>query len=217
MPDSITLQLEQLYDALDPILIPGLLYLAVRGWKHLKGRGFAAVVPLVLCLSYVVLFSLAASGWVQERYYRPIIPFAAILGAMGYWCLGKDFPRKKILYPLMVLVLAACLWDGMRDSLRGHRRAQTLAGVWLRRHDPDYDGLVISNYSQPVYYAGMRYFDPMCEGLFDELRKEGYRFKYIIVDGDETDRWYARHARQNGWQLIYTENERNIHIYQNPG
>lgn len=217
MLDKLLLQLQQLYDALDPILIPGLLYLAVRGRKHLKGKRFAVGVPLVLCLSYIVLFSLAASGWIQERYYRPIIPFAAILAAMGYYCLGKDLPKKKILYPIIILTLAACLWDGMGSPLREHRRPQTLAGVWLGRHDPAYDGFAISRYTMPVYYAGMKYFSPECpEQLFDGVRRAGYEFKYIIVDGSREHMWHARHARENDWKLIYTEDERNIRIYQKP-
>ena len=217
MFDSFLLQLEQLYDALDPILIPGLLYLLVRGRRHLRGERFAVGVPFILSLSYIALFSLAASGWIQERYYRPIIPFAAILAAMGYYCLGKDFPKKKILYPIIFLALAACLWDGMDKPLRYHRRPQTLAGLWLARHDPDYTGFVVSNYTQPVYFAGMRYFDPECtKSLFMDLQKADYSFKYIIVDGDEGETWYARYAREKDWKRIYTETERNIRIYQKP-
>lgn len=216
MLGKIGRQLQQLYDALDPILIPGLLYLAVRGWKHLKGRRLAVGVPLVLCLSYVALFSLAAGGWVQERYYRPIIPFATILAGMGYWCLGRDFPKKKILYPIIILALAACLWDAMQDRVRGHRRPQTVAGMWLRRHDPDYDGFVLSKDSQPVFYAGMKFFSPQCRELFTRLRNNGHRFKYIILDGDDRDAWFGRYARDNGWKLIYAEDERRIRIYENP-
>jgi hypothetical protein len=209
--------LEQLIDAFDPILIPGLLYLPVRGWKHLRGKRFAIAVPLVLCLSYIILFSLAAGGWVQERYYRPIIPFAAILAAMGYYCMGKDMARKAIIYPLICLVLAACLWDGMEEPIREHRRPQTIAGKWLRQYDPTYDGFVISDNTQPVFYAGMKYFDPACQrSLFLDLQRAGYRFKYIILDGDEEDKWYAQYARHNNWNLIYAEQERDIRIYQSP-
>lgn len=217
MLNKLLLQLEQLYDALDPILIPGILYLAIRGWKHMKRRGGAVGIPLLLCLSYIALFSLAAGGWVQERYYRPIIPFAAILAGMGYHCLIKDFSKnKKVLYTLMFLVLAACLWDGLEEPIRQHRRPQTVAGKWLHGHDPNYTGFVVSNDTQPVHYAGMKYFNPECpESLFRDLNAAGYEFKYVILDGDD-DEWHADLVSRDDWPCIYRENERNIRIYQNP-
>lgn len=216
--DKLLLQLEQLYDALDPILLPGLAYLAVRGYKHLRKVRFALIVLLLVCGGYVALFGLAATNWVQERYYRPIIPFAAVLAAMGYYCLARDVRKKAVLYTLMALVAAACLWDALQQPIRAHRKPQTEAGRWLRRQDPEYDGFVISRYSQPVYCARMKLFDPAgTESLFHDMRRRGHRFRYIILDGDERGNWPRAVALQKDWVLVYRDLERDLRIYASSG
>ena len=218
--DKLLLQAEQLYDALDPILIPGLLYLPVRGWKRLRdveGVRFAVVTMVLLCAGYVLLFGTAAPEWIQERYYRPIIPFAAVLAAMGYFCFGRDVPKKSVLYTLMVLVLAACLYDALEEPIRAHRRSQVEAGRWLSRYDPDYRGFIVSDYTVPVLYARAKYFDPFkTEDLFREMLSRGEQIDYIILDGEEEGTWYARYAREHGWRLVHRREERNIRIYRRP-
>ncbi len=215
--DAILLHLDHIYDTLDPILIPGLLYLPVRGWKHLKKVRFGVVAILIIYLAYVALFGAAATGWVQERYYRPIIPFGAMLAALGYYCFAQDVKNRKVLYGLAALVALACMVDMLRKPLREHRRPQVEAGKWLKQYDPKYDGCVVSNYSIPVLYADMRYFDPKrTEDLFLDLVDQGRECKYIILDEDEKDTWYGQYALKNNWVLIYREPERDIRIFKNP-
>jgi len=216
--DKVVLQLQQLYDALDVLIIVGLIYFAVRGRRHLRGVRFGVITLLIMCLAYIVLFAGAASGWVQERYFRPIIPFAAILAAAGYYCLAKDVRKKRVLHIVAAVVLLACLWAMLAHPIRAHRRPQTEAGLWLKRHDPQYKGFVVSSYSQPVFYADMEFFEADgTEDIFLGMVARGQRFKYIILDGDEGRKWYGRYAVENGWQLIYEEDERRIRIYENPG
>jgi hypothetical protein len=90
-------------------------------------------------------------------------------------------------------------------------------GRWLGRLDPRYDGFVVSRYTQPVYYAGMDYFDTdHTRDLFVDLKKRGTEFKYIILDGDETGTWYRQYVTDNNWVCIRSEQERNIRIFLNP-
>lgn len=215
--DKALLHLDKLHDALDLLLIPGLIYLVVRGWKHLKGVRFGVLSAGLVCAAYVGLFSVAATGWVQQRYYRPIIPFAAMLAALGYYCFALDVRNRRVLYGLTAVVLVVCCVDVLHKPIRAHRYPQIEAGRWLKRHDPGYDGLVVSDYTIPVLYADMKYFDPKnTEQLFRDMVARGYEFRYIILDGDEGGAWYREYALENGWILIYRGSERNIRIFKSP-
>lgn len=215
--DCIFQHLSKLYDAFDIILLPGMIYLLARGRQHLKGIRFGIIVALLFMGIHIGMCGYGATGWIQERYYRPLVPLAAMLAALGYYCLAKDIKKKPVLIILGTLTLAACLVDMLNKPIREHRAPQTQAGHWLRKHDPDYRGFVISNYSQPVLYADMKYFDPRRnEKLFHELSRRGAPLKYVILDGDEEGKWYTRHVRDNSWELIYKTKERNIRIYENP-
>ncbi|MEF8787490.1 MAG: hypothetical protein V5A84_00335 [Planctomycetota bacterium] len=76
---------------------------------------------------------------------------------------------------------------------------------------------MISDYNIPLLPTDMKYFDPRgARDLFNDLRSKGYRFKYIILDGEEKGRWYKKYALENDWRCIYRSAERNIRIYMNP-
>jgi hypothetical protein len=213
---KVLLHAEQLEDALDPLILVGLAYLLVRGRRHLKGVRFGVLCLLGFVAAYVLVCAVMASHWVQERYYRPIIPFAAVLAAMGYWCLARDVRSRRALYAAGGIVLVLCLFFTLREPIRAHRRPQTQAGRWLRAHDPAYDGFVVSEYSQPVYYAGMKFFDggqAGTEGLFRDLAARGVPFKYVIVEGEPEGDWPERYVAEHGWRLVYQEPERNLRIY----
>jgi len=217
MLDKILIHGREVFGALDVLLIPGLFYAAVRGRKHLKGVRYGVLVASFVCVAYVVLFAITATGWTQERYYRPIIPFATLVAALGYYCFALDVRRKDILYPLLGVVALACAVDVLHKPLRAHRQPQVEAGLWLKRHDPDYEGFVVSEYTIPVLYAEMKYFDPHgARKLFKDLKSHGYLFKYIILDGDAKGQWYRKYALKHDWSCIYREPERNIRIYKNP-
>ena len=215
--DAVLLHLDHIYDTLDVLLIPGIIYLAVRGRKHLKNVRFGVIAVLVIYFAYVALFAAAATGWVQERYYRPIIPLGAMLAALGYYCFSRDVRNRRVLFGLAALVATACLVDTLRKPIRAHRRPQVEAGKWLKEYDPQYDGCVVSSYSIPVLYADMHYFDPRnTRDIFQKLAERGQECKYIILDEDQKDEWYGQYALKNNWVLIYREPERNIRIFENP-
>ncbi len=220
--EKVLLHAEQLDDALDPLILFGLAYLAVRGWRRVKGLTGARFG--VLCLvgfmaAYILTCATVTPHWVQERYYRPIIPFGAILAGIGYWCLIQDVRNRKVLYVAAAIVLGLCLWDILRRPIRAHRAPQSEAGRWLRAHDPDYDGFVVSEYSQPVYYADMKFFNGRradTEDLFHELLARGVPLKYVILEGEPDEDWPERYVAEHQWPLIYQEPERNLRIYARP-
>jgi hypothetical protein len=126
---------------------------------------------------------------------------------------------RKVLYGAAAVVLGLCLWDILREPIRAHRRPQTEAGRWLRAHDPDYGGFVVSEYSQPVHYAGMRFFDggqAATEELFRDLLARGGPLKYVIMEGEPDEDWPERYVAEHDWPLIYQEPERNLRIYARP-
>ncbi|MEF8787489.1 MAG: hypothetical protein V5A84_00330 [Planctomycetota bacterium] len=124
--NDIFLHLDTLVEALDLLLLPGLVYAAVRGWKHLEGVHYGVLVALAVIAGYVAVFAIGATEWVQTRYYRPIIPFAALVAALGYYCLALDVRDRRILYPLLGLVVLACSVDLLHAPIR------SIAGRSLR-------------------------------------------------------------------------------------
>lgn len=212
-------QFEQIYDTVDIVCAAALAYLVVRGWKRLKGGRFGVVAALIMVLSYLLLFTFTAGHWVQERYYRPVLPFFVLLSALGLHCLSEDIRSKKVVYCILGLIFIGFMVDAVREPVRAHRRPQTQAGLWLRDRDPEYKGFVLSNYPQPVFYAGMKHFDTCkSEDLFLKLRERGEQFRYVILDGglDERERWAAEYVAENEWRLIRHVPERDLRIYENP-
>jgi len=217
--NSIVRQFAQMYDVVDPVFLAGMIYLLVRGRKRLTGVrfGLAAIAVVVGC--YFVLFTLTAGVHIEERYYRPMLPFFGLLAALGAYCFIQDVRNRKVAYAVLGLIFAACIVVAVREPIRAHRRPQTEAGLWLRQHDPDYKGLVVSNWTQPVYYAGMKHFDSKgTEDLFLELYAKGMAFKYFILQGDlhPGDAWAQKYVDEHGWPLIHRDGKADIRIYQDP-
>jgi len=216
---NLAKQFQQIYDTVDIVCAAGLIYLLVRGRKHLKGVRFGVLALALVPAFYFLLFVVTAASEVQERYYQPILPFLIVLSALGLYCLGKDIGSRKVIYCILGVVLVGFLVDTLRTPLRAHRRPQTEAGLWLGSHDPEYKGFVISRYSQPVYYAGMKMFDPRgTEDLFRSLLARGVEFKYFVLDGHsrKDQQWLKKYIDAHNWQLIYRNEERDLRIYQNP-
>ena len=85
--------------------------------------------------------------------------------------------------------------------------------------DPEYKGFVVSNWTQPVYYAGMKHFDSKgTRDLFLELRKRGVAFKYFILQGELEgwDAWAQEYVDEHGWPIIHRDAGADIRIYQDP-
>ncbi len=216
---SIARQFEQLYDVVDPVFLLGMIYLLVRGRKRLTGVRFGLTAIAVVLACYFVLLTVTAGVHVEERYYRPMLPFFGLLAALGAYCFIEDVRNRKVVYAVLGLIFLGCVVVAVREPVRAHRRPQTEAGLWLRQRDPDYKGLVVSNWTQPVYYAGMKHFDSKGTGdLFLELRKRDVAFKYFILQGEleAWDAWAQEYVDEHGWPIIHRDAEADIRIYQDP-
>ncbi len=216
---NLARQFEQIYDTVDVVCVAALVYLVARGWKHLKGHRFGVLALALPVLSYFLLFTFMAGSRVQERYYRPVLPFFVALSALGLHCLTEDIKNRKVVYGILGVIFVGLMVAGLREPVRAHRRPQTEAGLWLKNHDPDYKGFVLSNYSQPVFYAGMRHFDTIgTEELFLELLARGEPFKYMILDGemDGKEAWAGQYVVEHDWPRIYYNQERDLRIHENP-
>ncbi len=218
---NLARQFEQIYDTVDLVCVVGLVYLVVRGWKHLKAHGFEILALALPVLLYFLLFTFMAGSRVQERYYRPVLPFFVVLSALGFYCLIEDIKNKKVVHGILGVIFVGLMVAGLWGPIRGHRRPQTVAGLWLKNYDPNYKGFVLSNYSQPAFYAGMRHFDvKSTEELFLELVARGEPFRYIILDGElnEKEAWAEEYIVEHNWDRIYRppNQERDLRIYESP-
>ena len=226
--DNLLWQFRQIFDTVDIVCAAALVYLLVRGRKHMKGNRFAVLslsIPVLFyCLLFTIMFSTALAGAkVAERYYRPVFPFIAVLSSLGLYCLSRDIKNRNLVFCIFGLIFVGFMVDMLREPIRAHRRPQTEAGLWLREYDPHYGGFVISDYSQPVYYAGMKFFPARRQDLVMELVERGGNFKYMILDGDaeQAYKWAREYVEEHNWQLVYPNedyprNERNVRIYENP-
>ncbi|MFO8006954.1 MAG: hypothetical protein R6V05_04375 [Candidatus Brocadiia bacterium] len=213
-------QFGQVLDTLGIAGIFGLVYLAARGRRHVRvSRGLLLSVGLLL-VAYAGVFTFF--GRAEERYYRPVAPLLFIAAGGGFYALWRDLAGRRVLQGFMLSSLVlGCLLFGLHSPLRTHRRPQTEAGRWLRRYDPQYDGLVVSADSQPVYYAGRKLLpadQPRADMLrcLRTLRPTPYAPRYVILDGDDAEKypWLARMVDGRRWKLIYWEPERGIRIYR---
>ncbi len=216
---SIARQFDEIRHVVGPVCLLGMLYLLVRGRKRLTDARFGLIAIGVVLTAYFVLFTLTAGIYVEGRYYRPVFPFFALLSALGVHCFMQDVRNRKVVYAVLGLIFVGFVVMAVKEPVRAHRRGQTLAGLWLKQHDPDYKGFVVSNWTQPVYYAGMKYFDTRStKELFLELRRRGEPFKYFILDPelDPPEVWAQEYVDEHGWLVIHREAQRDVRIYLDP-
>lgn len=178
----------QILDILDVTGLVGILYLVVRWRRCPQGMGRGVALALALPAAYFLMItaaSMMARTPVSERYYRPVLPLLLVVAAAGFHCLLKAVPKRVLATGIVFVLVAGNLVDMLDEPIRAHRAPQKHAGQWLRRHDPGYNGYVFSDYSQPVYHAGMSYLP--AEGALWIMRRlsEGAReVKYAILEKD---------------------------------
>lgn len=202
------------------------------GWLGLFGLGYwlargrkRSPVPLGLLVAIgVTLASLVVTlmifGRSSGRYYRVPAPMLFILAGGGLHALWEDMESHSAIRGVAFsLLVVLCLGAIVYKPIRGHREPQTEAGLWLRKHDPEYNGFVLSSYTQPVYYAGMRYLPSDKYGsrrVFRQLTRAGYWPRYVILDGDDAEEmpWLGELVRRPVWKLVHSEPERDIRIFE---
>ena len=227
MFDDFISQFRLINAALNSVGSLGIGYLILRGYKHWKGYGRAALMFVIIVAVYFLSFALTRGDEVAYRYYHPIVPFLLMLSAMGFYCLGRDIGKMRAFYIGFGVLIALFITYSSFGALRESRRPQTEAGKWLAQYDPDYRGPVASDYSQPVAFTKMGYFPTeRNERLFRQLahgEDAPLPFKYIIVeDTDDPDYvWAQEYVKEHEWRLIYPNeehpwNERGLQIYENP-
>jgi hypothetical protein len=144
----------------------------------------ALILPFVYFLA-VTLPSLFDEIAIAERYYRPVLPLLLILSAVGWYQICKDIPRRFIVGVLLLVLVGGNVFYILRGPIREHRAPQTKAGEWLREYDPEYRGYVWSDYSQPVYYAGMEYLPAeSINWIRGKMPDGGMGVKYAIIEPD---------------------------------
>ena len=165
----------------------GCIYGLVRFRRCWQGKWRVLGLLLTLPGGYWLATTLAAifGGFaVAGRYHQPVLPFLLIFSANGLYCLLQDV-QIKVAGAILLIVVGGSLADMLGEPVRSHRAAQEKAGRWLKKHDPDYDGFVFSDYSQPVYYAGMEYL-PAEAGLWlvPRLSEKAAEVKYAVLEHD---------------------------------
>ena len=223
MGEALITSLDPLYAAFDLLLLVGLCYLLARGWRTLRSRwrecAQLATIPALFFAS-LWAWQMFGTGF-HERYLRPVLPLAAIFAGIGYHRLARDIGRRWAVYPLFGIIFLAAIVFALQEPLRAHRHPQTEAGRWLRRADPVYHGLVISDYSQPAYYAETDYVPPdaMWQGWYERHLGKTGAVKYFILErpSPEERTWAHDYVKKHDWPVIFYDAARKLRIYRNPG
>ncbi len=196
----------------------GLAAFALRGRRWLGTKTRYIVFSGILYGLYVA--ALCHLGRDAERYYRPLLPLLFVLAGGGYYCCLRELADRRLLqWAAAMMLVGVCVVYTLKEPIRAHREPQTRAGLWLAGYDPDYKGFALSSYSQPVYYAGMRFLDsgkPYSQEAYGQLVDAGLEPKYLILDSsDAVDYpWLGSLIASAGWNQIYSESTRSIRIYR---
>jgi hypothetical protein len=209
-----------------PAWAVGMLLLFADGWtsRRLAPLAYVGVFPLVS------LPVMAMAPGMFARYLVPILPFAAILAAVGaerlaMWAVtaeplqGLASSRRQLLESALAVALVGALVLSLpRYSVPAlHRERdhdQRQAGLWLWERDPSADKRILSVLSQVPYYAGGIHV-PMPDGTPEQVaayaQEQGVDYAVIsprkLGSRPGLASWRSGETVPSDWERIYQDED----------
>jgi len=209
-----------------PAWAVGMVLLYAGGWtrERLAPLAFLAAFPLAS------LLVVAMAPGMFARYLVPVLPFLAILAAMGAdrlatWGASRFMAEQPSLSPRRRDLLATAIGVALvgvlilslpRFSMPAYHRLQDedqrRAGHWLGDHDPSSDKRILSVLSQIPYYAGGVHV-PMPDGPPEQVAAyaQARGADYAVISPRKLGSrpalaaWRSGEAIPDYWEPIYED------------